>query len=265
MKKMFLLALSALFACALPKLYAQSAKGLTGKQIDSLAYRLTKSATYVAYTNDLEAIQKAVFSHTANIDNAKYSTFDFTRVLHSITLNPIQKSDSLARMGLAFRMESLQIESKELMQEFPELSGLRAGTVGAVFFTADKLRNPNKYKETYRSDPNNLIFTKAQRDAEFPGGAEAFKRYLDRNLKKDAAALEGASPGVYNVKVQFIIDYAGNVSNVKAIEFPHGCKSCAQEAVKVIRQGPKWQPAFQNGHNVTFQKIEIISFPVGDL
>jgi protein TonB len=60
--------------------------------------------------------------------------------------------------------------------------------------------------------------------------------------------------------VQFIVDQKGLVSNVKAIQGPEECPTCIEEAVRVIRKGPRWIPAKQNGKPVRYQAIQKISF-----
>ncbi|HEX8278791.1 MAG TPA: energy transducer TonB, partial [Segetibacter sp.] len=91
-----------------------------------------------------------------------------------------------------------------------------------------------------------------------------WKRYLERNLNANVAADDGAPTGNYTVRVQFIVDKEGNISNVSAIEVPKACPSCGPEAVKVIKRGPKWEPAVQNGRNVIYQAVQHITFQVAE-
>lgn len=107
-------------------------------------------------------------------------------------------------------------------------------------------------------------FVKIEQEAKFPGGPEAWRRYLERNLNSGVAADEGAPVGNYTVKVQFIVDKDGNISNVQAIEVPPACPGCGPEAVKVIKRGPKWEPAIQNGRKVTYQASQFITFQVAE-
>ena len=118
---------------------------------------------------------------------------------------------------------------------------------------------PKKVEEDY-----DKVFTKVEKEAKFPGGLEAWKRYLERNLNAQVAADDGASQGNYTVKVQFIVDKTGTISNVQAIEVPKACPSCGPEAIKVIKRGPKWDPAVQNGRNVIYQAIQYITFQVAE-
>jgi protein TonB len=118
---------------------------------------------------------------------------------------------------------------------------------------------PKKVEEDY-----DKVFTKVEKEAKFPGGPEAWKRYLERNLNANVAAEDGAPTGNYTVKVQFIVDKAGIISNVQAIEVPKACPSCGPEAVKIIKKGPKWDPAVQNGRNVIYQAIQYVTFQVAE-
>jgi len=118
---------------------------------------------------------------------------------------------------------------------------------------------PKKVEEDY-----DKVFTKVEKEAKFPGGPEGWRKYLERNLDANVAANDGAPTGNYTVKVQFIVDKTGAISNVKAIEVPKTCPSCGPEAVKVITKGPKWEPAVQNGRNVIYQAIQFVTFQVAE-
>lgn len=107
----------------------------------------------------------------------------------------------------------------------------------------------------------NYIFEK---EAKFPGGLENWRRYLENNLDAAIAARSNARPGVYHVKVQFIVDKEGNISNVNAIKVPDDCKKCGKEAIRVIVKGPKWEPAIQFGKPVIYQAIQDIYFQVSN-
>jgi antitoxin component YwqK of YwqJK toxin-antitoxin module len=91
-----------------------------------------------------------------------------------------------------------------------------------------------------------------------------WKKYLEGNLNADVAAKADAPAGVYPVKVQFLIDKEGNITNVTPIAIPDKCLPCATEAVKVISNGPKWEPAMQNGVPVIYQAIQYVTFQVAE-
>ncbi len=103
-------------------------------------------------------------------------------------------------------------------------------------------------------------FVSVQIPAEFPGGIQGWTRYLERNLNSDIPIENGAPTNVYTVIVTFIVDKEGKVSDVKAENDPgYGTK---EEAIRVIKKGPNWIPANQNGKAVVYRHKQAITFKV---
>jgi protein TonB len=100
------------------------------------------------------------------------------------------------------------------------------------------------------------IFVKVEVEAQFPGGADAWKRYLERNMRYPDNAVDNGTQGV--VRVQFLIDREGNISEVQALNDPGD--GIADEAVRIIANGPKWIPAEQNNRKVKYRQIQAIHF-----
>ena len=95
-------------------------------------------------------------------------------------------------------------------------------------------------------------------EAIFPGGSGAWYRFLSNNLNTYIATDNGARSGSYTVKVQFWIDTAGRVSEVKALtNFGFGIE---EELIRVINKSPLWIPAKQNGRLVSARKLQAITF-----
>lgn len=100
------------------------------------------------------------------------------------------------------------------------------------------------------------VLTHVEKPAEFRGGADGWRKYLEQNLTYPKKAMKKNIQGV--VRVQFIVDKAGNVSEVMALNDPGG--GIAEEAVRVIKEGPKWKPAEQDGKKVLYRHIQSITF-----
>jgi protein TonB len=100
------------------------------------------------------------------------------------------------------------------------------------------------------------VFTKVENPAEFPGGQSEWTRYLQKNLRYPDNAIDNGTQGV--VRVQFIVDREGNISEVQALNDPGD--GLAEEAVRIIKKGPKWKPAEQNGRKVIYRHIQAITF-----
>jgi periplasmic protein TonB len=81
-----------------------------------------------------------------------------------------------------------------------------------------------------------------------------------RNLNPSVPINNGAISGVYTVIVQFIVDIDGDISNVTSLT-KHGY-GMEEEAMRVIRRGPKWEPAIQNGRKVKAYRKQPITFVV---
>jgi periplasmic protein TonB len=109
---------------------------------------------------------------------------------------------------------------------------------------------PKKVEEDW-----DKTFTKVEIESEYPGGAAAWQRYLNRNLRYPQDAIDNEIQGT--VVVQFIVDKEGNVSEVESISGP---KELRDEAVRVIKKSGKWTPAVQNGRQVKSYKKQPIVF-----
>jgi len=101
-----------------------------------------------------------------------------------------------------------------------------------------------------------------QEPVSFPGGDTAWRNYLVRNLNRDLPVTNGAPPGKYAVKVSFIVDKSGKLSDVKAINDPG--YGTAQEAVRMFAKGPNWKPASVNGKSVVSKFEKTITFMISE-
>lgn len=106
------------------------------------------------------------------------------------------------------------------------------------------------------------IFINVQMPASFPGGPEAWRKFLEQNLNRDLPTDNGAPPAKYTVIVTFIVSKTGDVSDVQAENDPgYGTKA---EAIRVIQKSRKWVPAEQNGHKVIYRNRQAITFVVAE-
>ncbi len=103
----------------------------------------------------------------------------------------------------------------------------------------------------------NQVFTKVEIESEYPGGAPAWLRYLNKNFRYPDDAINNEIQGT--VTVEFIVDKEGGVSDVEAISGPE-LGGLREEAVRVIKQSGKWIPAIQNGRKVKSYKKQPVIF-----
>ncbi len=110
------------------------------------------------------------------------------------------------------------------------------------------------------ADDEGKVFNKVEIEAAYPGGTAAWVKYLRNNLDANTPVDNGASEGTYTVIVRFIVSKDGSISDVVS-ETKHGFGMEA-EAMKIIKKGPKWTPAQQNGRFVNAYRRQPITFVV---
>lgn len=102
------------------------------------------------------------------------------------------------------------------------------------------------------------VFNAIEQQAEYPGGMEAFGKYLEKNLKYPAAAQRSNVTG--KVYVQFIVNADGSSSDIqilKSVGF-----GCDEEAIRVL-ETVKWTPGKQSGRIVRSRFTVPIAFQSG--
>jgi hypothetical protein len=107
-----------------------------------------------------------------------------------------------------------------------------------------------------------MLDTEVQILPKFPGGNDAWLRYLERNLNVRVAHQHGAPNGHYTVTISFLVNVDGSISDVRAENDP-GYKT-TEEAVRVIRKSPRWIPASRDGKNVKYRQKQNIVFVVSN-
>jgi TonB family protein len=95
-------------------------------------------------------------------------------------------------------------------------------------------------------------------EPEYPGGLQAFDRYIRRNLHYPwPARLMCINGSVY---VSFVIGSDGKVTKVTAINcLGAGCES---EAVRVVQKSRPWKPGLQNGQPASVNFTIPINFNI---
>ena len=96
--------------------------------------------------------------------------------------------------------------------------------------------------------------------ASFPGGQEAWRKYLVKNLKPNTPVKKKAPAGTYTVIIRFIVARDGSISDIAA-ETSHGY-GMEEEVIRIIKKGPKWNPGIQNGRTVNAYRRQPVTFLV---
>lgn len=90
------------------------------------------------------------------------------------------------------------------------------------------------------------VFEIVEQMPSFPGGEAEMLKWIGANLNYPVVAQEAGIQG--RVVVRFVVTKTGNVEDVQVLRGID--KSCDQEAMRVVKAMPKWNPGRQNGEAV---------------
>ena len=105
-------------------------------------------------------------------------------------------------------------------------------------------------------------FPNVEVEASFPGGPESWRKYLLKNLDIDIPIKNNAPAGAYRVLVKFLVSKDGTISDIQA-ETNHGY-GMEEEVIRIIKKGPNWIPATQNGRDVKAIRHQPITFLISE-
>ena len=111
--------------------------------------------------------------------------------------------------------------------------------------------------EAPKGEDREIIRTFVEINPDFPGGQDALGKFLHDNVHYPRVAQENGIDG--KVFVQFVVDWEGNIRDVKTVGAVKG-GGLEEEAIRVVKKMPKWKPGKQNGQAVSVQFSLPISF-----
>ena len=145
---------------------------------------------------------------------------------------------------------------------------LKRGT-WKYYHTNGKLSLSEQYAEGKRvsancfdeaGQPIDAAICGEEKEAEFPGGINGWRRFIQRTLNPNVPAKNKAPDGQYTVVMQFIVGKDGKLTDIKPrTHFGFGME---QEAERMLQASPKWTPAHQSGRTVNAYRMQPLTFVV---
>ena len=80
----------------------------------------------------------------------------------------------------------------------------------------------------------------------YPGGVDALRKFLQRNLTNPKDMEEGEE---VSVKVKFVVGYNGKLQSFVTVQ--DGGEEFNKEVVRVLKKMPEWVPGKSNGQNIS--------------
>ena len=125
-------------------------------------------------------------------------------------------------------------------------------------------QNGQNAPEPVRSEPLNKpqpvnstrVYDVVEQMPSFPGGISGLRTYLNQNIRYPAEAQENCVQG--RVVVSFVVGKDGHISDVTVLRSVD--PSLDKEAVRVVRNMPRWTPGKQGGEPVRVRYNVPVSF-----
>ncbi|RYE05634.1 MAG: energy transducer TonB [Sphingobacteriaceae bacterium] len=164
----------------------------------------------------------------------------------SVSQNMKPVADPLAKI------DPKPIEAQNTIAESTDLPGLPG-----LNTSANGQGNGTQAQATGNGDEV-VPFTAIEKLPAFPGGMEAWAKFLSKNLRyPEQAASDGASGRVY---MTFIVEKDGRITDIQVSRAAgHGFD---EEAKRVLKMAPQWQPGIQNGKPVRVRYTMPINFAI---
>lgn len=100
--------------------------------------------------------------------------------------------------------------------------------------------------EEAKAPPKEEVFTIVEQMPSFPGGDKELLNFIYSNIKYPALARENGVEGT--AVISFVVDESGNISKLDIVRDIGA--GCGQEALRVAKLMPPWNPGRQNGRPV---------------
>ena len=114
----------------------------------------------------------------------------------------------------------------------------------------------NKSAIGAKSAEDSKTFGAAEEMATFPGGQAAYMKFIAENLRFPENSVEGVATG--RVMVCFVVNEDGALSDIKVVR--HLAPDYDEEAIRVVKLMPKWNPGKLNGNVVKTKCVVPVKF-----
>ena len=173
---------------------------------------------------------------------------DISELVHEDELVPMSIEQQMAEMpparAKAEESEQLRVVAHEENNEQDDTDGDKNGEDDSSVPQQVDTEDP-KVLTPVGIDPNNnpLMFRIVEDLPQFPGGAVELMKWLTRNLTYPKVAQSRKTQG--KVVAFFYVEKDGKITGITIHQSLS--KECDDEALRVLKQMPRWKPGIQNG------------------
>ena len=176
--------------------------------------------------------------------------FSYSLLKKRLIMMKNQKSQKRMPVKLLLSMLALTVAlfaGNNTTQSSPNVTH-KGGIVTKVKKAINSNENPVGQKAVTALVDTGKVFTVVKKMPEFPGGRKNLLNYLAKNIKYPEEARKAKIQG--RVFVNFIIEKDGSITHIKILRgIGHGCD---KEAIRVVKNMPRWIPGEHEGKPVRF-------------
>ena len=118
---------------------------------------------------------------------------------------------------------------------------------------------PSNGTGTSEKEPEKVDPPLPNRQPQFPGGTDAWLKFLSRNLTPPSDLEPGEKRSVL---VRFSVDEEGAITNFQVVQ--SGGNDFDNEVIRVLRKMPRWLPAIQAGKPVAVSFTQPVTFQASE-
>ena len=162
-----------------------------------------------------------------------------------------------------------ELEKRQRMGKAAVVAGLSVGLLGASQVALAQQPDPLRLDTTEVvlegcvvpemgevGNPEHDVHQIVEQMPKFPNGQEALMLYIAEQVKYPAEAKKAGAQG--RVFIGFIVEPDGSLSDFKVLRgIGYGCD---EEALRVVKSMPKWQPGMHRGKAVRVQYLVPVNF-----
>ncbi len=120
------------------------------------------------------------------------------------------------------------------------------------------LTGTTSYSQDVDTAKTTMVYTILETPPSFPGGVSAFFTYIAMNMVYPYEARLARAEG--RIFVQFIVGVDGFVEKESVSVMRSVNPALDEEACRIVRESPKWNPGLYDGKPVRFQQVQPITF-----
>ncbi|PVD53291.1 hypothetical protein DC498_05285 [Terrimonas sp.] len=178
----------------------------------------------------------------------------------------VQPQIEMSRLTSSIKMVE-ELKPEEVMKDIDDMIDTKISTANVDGIKgADIVSPPIEDDHTgviigpQKEEKDETLIT-VQIQAKFPGGDEAWRKYISREIERHTDELQEDGKAGTCI-VQFIVDKDGKISDVEALTMK-GTK-LAELCMNAIRKGPDWTPAENNGMKVKAWRKQPVTFRISE-